>query len=254
MVNKFSSSTIEHLQHYVYVYSDPDTGKPFYIGKGKGNRVFDHLKLDDDEGKTNKIKALAKRGKQPRIEILSFGLTEHEALIVEAAAIDLIGIGQGKLLNKKRGYEAKYFGRITPEQVEARYSGECLEREDITDDVLFIRINQSYHEDASALQLYEMTRGYWVLNPENADRVKYVMPVYEGIILEVYEPATWLVSGSTHMETRTQEKLKGRYEFVGKVVKTRSVRDKYVNKSVAHLFSHSNNNPIKYEGPSFRNE
>lgn len=41
MINKFSKNTIEKLDSYVYVYSDPDNNTPFYIGKG--NRVFSHL-------------------------------------------------------------------------------------------------------------------------------------------------------------------------------------------------------------------
>ena len=31
------------LKSYVYVYIDPRDGKPFYIGKGKGGRLFAHL-------------------------------------------------------------------------------------------------------------------------------------------------------------------------------------------------------------------
>lgn len=29
--------------YYVYQYVDPETNKPFYIGKGKDNRMFHHL-------------------------------------------------------------------------------------------------------------------------------------------------------------------------------------------------------------------
>ena len=43
MIKNFSPNTINSLEHYVYVYSDPDTKEPFYVGKGKGNRVFTHL-------------------------------------------------------------------------------------------------------------------------------------------------------------------------------------------------------------------
>lgn len=47
MLSSFSQKTIEELNYYVYVYSDPDTHKPFYVGKGKGNRVFNHLTDDN---------------------------------------------------------------------------------------------------------------------------------------------------------------------------------------------------------------
>ena len=53
MLERFSSKTIKELGYYVYVYSDPDTHKPFYVGKGKANRVFDHLK---DTKESEKVK------------------------------------------------------------------------------------------------------------------------------------------------------------------------------------------------------
>ena len=43
-MNQFPKNVIENLKNYVYIYSDPITEKIFYVGKGKGNRVFDHLK------------------------------------------------------------------------------------------------------------------------------------------------------------------------------------------------------------------
>lgn len=36
MITSFSQKTIDELGYYVYVYSNPDTHKPFYVGKGKG--------------------------------------------------------------------------------------------------------------------------------------------------------------------------------------------------------------------------
>ena len=63
MLMSFSKKTIDELGYYVYVYSDPDTQKPFYVGKGKGNRVFDHLFSNDDSKKTMYIQNLVKKWK-----------------------------------------------------------------------------------------------------------------------------------------------------------------------------------------------
>lgn len=60
---EFSQNTIKNLGYYVYIYSDPDTKQPFYIGKGKGNRCFNHLFQDNDSEKVAKIQEIIKNGK-----------------------------------------------------------------------------------------------------------------------------------------------------------------------------------------------
>lgn len=46
----FDEKTIQELKSYVYLLINPDTKTPFYVGKGRGNRVFDHL-MDAKDGK-----------------------------------------------------------------------------------------------------------------------------------------------------------------------------------------------------------
>ncbi|MCR2307669.1 hypothetical protein NSX65_32680, partial [Salmonella enterica] len=41
-ITEFPSGVIEHLGWYVYRLIDPRDGSTFYVGKGKGNRVFAH--------------------------------------------------------------------------------------------------------------------------------------------------------------------------------------------------------------------
>ncbi|EPO2121397.1 LEM-3-like GIY-YIG domain-containing protein, partial [Escherichia coli] len=52
-ITEFPSGVIEHLGWYVYRLIDPRDGSTFYVGKGKGNRVFAHMRgevaaADDD--------------------------------------------------------------------------------------------------------------------------------------------------------------------------------------------------------------
>ena len=43
MSDNLPGGVAEKLESYVYVYVDPETEKPFYIGKGKGDRFLAHL-------------------------------------------------------------------------------------------------------------------------------------------------------------------------------------------------------------------
>lgn len=246
-MQSFSPKTIEQLQYYVYVYSDPDTKKPFYVGKGKGNRVFDHLSDESDSEKVKKIQSLLADGKEPIIEILVHGVDEETAFKVEAAAIDLIGIEN--LTNRQRGHQSSTYGKIEVSLLEARYNCEELILEDFSDDVILIRINRLYHNDMTQSELYEATRGYWRVNLEQAQKVKYVLAVYYGMVLEVYEIAQWFPAFSTMMHQRVQEeekeKLLKRYEFVGRIA-NENIRKKYKDKSMASIFAKGEQNPVKY--------
>ena len=246
MIHNFSNKTIDALGYYVYVYSDPDTKKPFYVGKGKGNRVFNHLDDQSESDKVRKINEIKSRGKEPLIEILVHGLDEETALKVEAAAIDLIGIEN--LTNQQRGHGSSTYGKIEVSTLEARYVCEELSREDIKHNVILIRINNLYRNDMTPLELYEATRGYWRVNPDQARKAEFVFSVYDGMIVEVYQPMQWfpgLSTFSTRIELVSEERCKPRYEFVGKIAEDK-IRSLYIGKSVAGLFSNGEQNPIKY--------
>lgn len=63
----FPQSVIEQLDYYVYFLRDPSNKEIFYVGKGKGNRVFEHAAcaLADvtESDKLDRIRAIERSGK-----------------------------------------------------------------------------------------------------------------------------------------------------------------------------------------------
>ena len=239
MINKFSPNTIENIGYYVYVYSDPDTHKPFYVGKGQGNRVFDHLKEDTKSSKVKKLKALKKSGKEPLIQILVHGLKDSDtAEKVEAAVIDLLGVD--KLTNQKRGKESRKYGIEEVSVLDDKYRNETLEEEDITDNVILLKIKKFYREGMSARELYDVTRGYWRVASIKRERVDFAFAVFNGIVREVYKVEKWLPALSTFTERsdvrvcKPQKVKNEKYEFVGRIA-DEEIRMKYRGKSVKEL-------------------
>ena len=64
--------------YYVYIYYHPDTGIPFYVGKGSGERYKKHLTNARNPHLRNKINKLRREGYEPTIEIVF--RTENEDL------------------------------------------------------------------------------------------------------------------------------------------------------------------------------
>lgn len=235
-MHKLSQSTIEKLGYYVYLLSDPRTKKVFYVGKGVGNRINHHLlgALEEKTKETRKIKTIRdiqSVGLEVDLIILRHGLIEKEAFEVESSIIDYIGMEN--LTNIMLGHHSFGRGKKTLKNIEIEFEAvDAL----FDEPVILIRINQLYRYNMSPQELYEATRKDWKVG----SRVKnnnIACAVYGGIIREVYEINEWVPSIKTP----------GRWMFNGKVASS-EIRAKYIDKSVAHIWKHGSQNPIKYVG------
>lgn len=117
---------------------------------------------------------------------------------------------------------------------------------EIPDPVLLIRINQLYKPDMRADELYDCTRGVWVVGPRRSG-AKYALAVSHGEVIEVFEIDEWHLAGSTPYVSRQidLERYEGRWEFTGRPA-SNAIRSRYVGESVAHYFKRGEANPIKY--------
>ena len=100
----------EKKHFYIYQYICKDTKTPFYIGKGKNDRKYAHMRearKGGDRALCVKIRDLG-FDKGVEIETIDQNLTEWEALQKECLLIEKIGrfdLGTGPLLNQSFGGE-----------------------------------------------------------------------------------------------------------------------------------------------------
>lgn len=98
----------EHLDYYVYVLFRPDTGTPFYVGKGRGRRWTNH-KHHVRPGRSHKDNIIARakaRGLDVPVVKIACGLTNDAAIEREIALIAAIGREPlGPLVNLTSGGE-----------------------------------------------------------------------------------------------------------------------------------------------------
>jgi hypothetical protein len=81
--------------YYVYQYIDPITNLPFYIGKGKGDRLYTHIKetsgRQTNGRKYKYIQQLKNHGLEPIIEKIAENLDAQSAYNLEKKLIVLYG-------------------------------------------------------------------------------------------------------------------------------------------------------------------
>lgn len=191
----FDPSIIEQLGYYVYFLRDPNNNEVFYVGKGKGNRVFDHVgcALTDvtaESARFDRIRAIEKSGKRTEHFILRHGLTEQAAFEVEAAVIDFAGIANN-LLNLQVGHYSTDFGIRTTDEVIAMYKAPPFETDK---PVILININRLFRREMTANEIYEATRKSWRVG-RNRDKAQYAVATYRGLTREVYVINEWYQIG-----------------------------------------------------------
>lgn len=225
----FSPEVIEQLQYYVYRLIDPRNGQTFYVGKGKGNRVFAHVNdalkgfegqiyenRDEDEiaAKIQQIRDIRNAGLEVIHIIQRYGLTEKEAFEVESALID----AYGELTNIQSGH-ASDRGVNNAEVLQRDLSYEEYEEPDFK--YIIIKINDRSLQERNN-NVYETVRSAWKVNLRRIAGYKYCLAVLNGVVINVYLIESW---NPDHRGNG------GRYEFVGKEAPD-EIRRLFVNKRI----------------------
>lgn len=243
MLDSIAPYVGERLGYYVYLYVDPRTTEPFYIGKGQGERALAHLRDTNESLKVARIKDIHAAGLEPQIDILVHGLPSEEAAFrIEAAVID--AIGPHKLTNAVRGWETGKVGRMPLKELAALYGATPVE---VVHPSLLIRINRLYRYGMEEAELYEITRGIWKLGPKRA-RAQFAFSVFHGVVRAVFEIESWHRERTTPYHIRVFDDptpRPGRCEFIGKLADS-SIRMQYVGRSVTKYLKQGLQSPVVY--------
>lgn len=196
----------QKLRWYVYRLIDPRNGETFYIGKGSGNRVFDHARADlanpDIGDKLKRIREIQIGGFKVGHVIHRHGMEEKVAFEVEAALMD----AYAGLTNVVGGAGSLDFGVMHADDIMRRYAAEeakFLQR------ALLIKVNRS----ATETSLYEAVRFAWKVDPRKAERAQVILAVSQGLIIGAFIAHRWLRATSENFPDRESEP--SRFGFEG---------------------------------------
>ena len=217
MITEFPQAVVEQLLSYVYLLRDPRSGAVFYVGKGKGNRIFDHLACaiadPSPSEKLDTIREIDSAGLQVEHYILRHGLSDAVAFDVEAAVIDFIGIRN--LANQQSGFRSTDFGLKSTAEVIAMYTAPPL---DTSKPVLLININKLFYREMTPDENYHATRKEWVIG-NRREKADYAVATYRGLTREAYKIERW-------------EPIGDRWGFVGSLADEETRKELYSMHSI----------------------
>lgn len=243
---EFKESVIEALNYYVYCLVDPRNNRIFYIGKGHGNRVFQHVKSAMEEKdaslKSSTIRDIISSGYSVKYYIIRHNLSEEVAYQIESTLIDFLTYNEFNLsyvlTNVQPGYHKWDEGIKSVDEINILYDCAPLEISG-RDRLLIVKLNKTYTGSPTERiyqreNMYEKTRKYWKLNPEKAQQADFVLAVFKKVVRAVYKPERWF-------PVQNEEIFSGiRYAFDGVEIENSPYLNKDVSKYIRGM------NPIQY--------
>ncbi len=238
----FGQEMIERLGYYVYRLIDPRNGETFYVGKGKANRLYEHVagsvgenEIDVTPAKTSRIRAIHLGGFEVGHVLHRHGMDERTAFEVEAALIE----AYPGVTNIAGGHGSDDFGVVHADELRRRYE---LPVAIIEHRVVMLTVDKLAAEES----LYDATRFAWRIDVNKALKADYVLPVVGGVIRGAFVAERWLPATAENFAGKTA--IAGRYGFEGHPAPP-GIIEHYAFKRIPPEFrKRGMANPVKYAG------
>jgi hypothetical protein len=237
----FSEYVGNELKFYVYRLIDPRNGETFYVGKGKGNRVFAHVKgelgADGDalSDKLLRIRQIRIDGFEVGHVIHRHGMTEDQAFEVEAALID----AYPEAANQVGGRASDARGLMHAKQIIERYEAK---EATFRHKAVLITINQSVTERES---IYAAVRYAWKLDPKKATKADLILAVQQGLIVGAFVADEWLPATIENFPGTLADRP-GRWGFIGREAPASIARLYLRHRVPASMRKPGAANPVRY--------
>ncbi len=213
-----------------------------YLGEGKGNRVFAHIRgeavLEDDEidNKLKRIRQIRLAGFDVAHVIHRHGMDEATAFEVEAALMD----AYPRLSNIVGGSGGAEYGAMHAQEIIRRYSAKPAV---FQHKALLISVNRS----ATERSLYDATRYAWKIDTRKAKQAEVILSTVQGLIVGAFVAHDWLEATTANFPGRAEgDGVPGRFGFVGAEA-PEDMKLLYVGKRVPDEYRKQGAaNPIKY--------
>jgi hypothetical protein len=212
--DRFPPEVQSRLGWYVYRLIDPRNGWTIYVGKGQGNRVFEHakdsLKSDNAEDgqslKLKKIREILDAGLPVQHVIHRHGLASEEiAFEVEAALMDAFS----GLTNIAGGHGSLERGCQHVGQIINTYSAPRMV---VHEPLILIYIGKARAEDRS---VYDSVRAAWRMSKVEAEKRKLVLAYDGNLVIGAFRPTQWLEANKQNFPFLADDMPKGRIGFNG---------------------------------------
>jgi hypothetical protein len=241
----------EKLRAYVYLLIDPRTGRPFYVGRGRGDRCYRHVRAartasppepaagdgpgpDGAEPEAfpalDRIREAESTGREVRVDILSYGMKGSEASLVERAARDVLGLQITAAAPGQRRRAVELGGRLAKRAKFKR-----------PHQVVLLRVGGTGADPS-----YEAARHGWRIGRRWTDlgsprSPRWAVVVVGDLVAAVHRIERWEPARRGEGDgVRPAD----RYSFVG--AEDPELESRYRGRSVAGYFGHGAPTPVTY--------